>query len=119
MDATHPTAVTSATFESEVLASTQPVVVDLWAPWCGPCRSVAPVLDTLAGRYAGRVKVVKINVDEEPELAGAFRVQSIPTILVVKERTVIDGQIGFSGAAAIEAMFERALTATVPAAPQA
>ncbi len=106
MSVTH---VTQSNFPAEVLAQEIPVVIDLWAPWCGPCRSVAPVLDELANTYAGRVKVVKVNVDDEPGLAGAFRVQSIPTILVMRGRTVTDGQVGFAGKAALEAMFERAL----------
>jgi thioredoxin len=112
---THPLAVTKDTFQAEVLDASQPVVVDLWAPWCGPCRAIAPVLDTLAQQYAGRVKVVKINVDEEPELAAAFQVQSIPLVVVVKDRAVIDGQVGFSGAAALGEMFARAAAGPTPA----
>jgi thioredoxin 1 len=100
--------VTSQTFEAEVLAATTPVVVDLWAPWCGPCRTIAPLLDELAGRYAGRVKVVKVNVDDEPAIADAFRVQSIPMIAVLRGNTVVDQQVGFGGRAALEQLFERA-----------
>lgn len=103
------TPVTQSTFQTEVLAQELPVVIDLWAPWCGPCRSVGPILDELAVTYEGRVKVVKVNVDDEPQLAGVFRVQSIPTILVMRSRTVTDGQVGFAGRAALEGLFERAL----------
>ncbi len=102
--------VTAHNFRAEVSESSVPVVVDLWAPWCGPGRSMGPVLDELATRYAGRVKVVKVNVDEEPGIASAFRVQSIPTLAVVRNNTVVDGQIGFAGRAAVADLFERAAT---------
>lgn len=108
----HATPVTAATFETEVLQSAVPVVVDLWAPWCAPCRAIAPVLDDLAVQYAGRVKVVKVNVDEEPSLAAAFRVQSIPMIAVLRGNTVIDQQVGFGGRAGIEQLFSRAAGAS-------
>lgn len=102
-------AVTADTFESEVMKSPIPVVVDLWAPWCGPCRTMSPVLDEIAVRYAGRVKVVKVNVDEEPSIAAAFKVQGIPTLAVVHANKVIDGQVGFAGRAGVEQLFERAV----------
>ncbi|GIG40893.1 thioredoxin [Cellulomonas phragmiteti] len=72
--------VTDLTFEAEVLRSDVPVVVDFWAPWCGPCRLVSPVLEELSEEYAGRVKVVKVNADENPGLSEDFKVQSIPFI---------------------------------------
>ena len=75
-----PTAVTADTFEEEVLKSEIPVLVDFWAAWCGPCRQVAPVMDEIAAEYEGTVKVAKVDVDAETELAGAFGVSSIPTI---------------------------------------
>jgi thioredoxin 1 len=100
--------VTATNFRSEVTESPLPVVVDLWAPWCGPCRTMSPVLEELAGRYEGKVKVVKVNVDEEPGLAAAFRVQGIPTLAVLRGNTVVDQQVGFGGRAAIEQLFERA-----------
>lgn len=75
-----PVAVTAETFDGEVLGSEIPVVVDFWAAWCGPCRMVAPVMDELARDYEGSVKVVKVDVDAEPELAARFGVSSIPTI---------------------------------------
>lgn len=102
------TAVTAATFRAEVLESPIPVVVDLWAPWCGPCRAMAPVLDALSAQYAGKVKVVKVNVDDEPEIAAAFQVQGIPTLAVLRGNKVVDQQVGFAGRAGVEQLFARA-----------
>jgi thioredoxin 1 len=79
-----PYAVTDATFDQEVLRSSLPVLVDFWAPWCGPCRMVEPILEKLAPELAGRLRVVKLNVDENPATAQRYGVQSIPTMLVVK-----------------------------------
>ncbi len=75
------TTVTTSTFDSEVLASEQPVIVDFWAEWCGPCRAVAPVLDRIAEERT-ELKVVKVNIDEEPDLARRYGVMSIPTIIL-------------------------------------
>lgn len=108
--------VTTATFHVEVSESPIPVVVDLWAPWCGPCRAMGPVLDELAGRYAGVVKVVKVNVDEEPGLASAFEVRGIPTLAVVRGNAIVDVQVGFAGRAGIEELFARAAAPPAPAA---
>jgi thioredoxin 1 len=77
-------AVKTDQFEDEVLLSEQPVIVDFWAEWCGPCRAVAPVLDEIAFEHAGQIRVVKVNIDEEPELAQRYGIMSIPTIILFK-----------------------------------
>src|SRR5579883_694383 len=88
------TAVTTADFEQEVLKSPVPVLVDFWAVWCGPCRMIAPHVDAIASEYEGRVKVYKVNVDEEPEIASKYGIMSIPTLLFFKEGKVVDQVVG-------------------------
>ncbi|MCF7912152.1 MAG: thioredoxin [Candidatus Cloacimonetes bacterium] len=84
----------SKNFQEEVLDSSQPVVVDFWAPWCGPCRAMAPMIEELVEKYSDKVKVAKLNVDENPELATQFHVMSIPTLLLFKEGKVDKQHIG-------------------------
>jgi thioredoxin 1 len=86
--------VTTSTFEAEVVKSAIPVVADFWAEWCGPCRMIAPVLKELAKDYKDKLKVAKINVDEEPDLASRFGIQSIPTLLFFKGGQMVKQQIG-------------------------
>jgi thioredoxin 1 len=88
------TEVTDATFQTEVLNSAVPVLVDFWAPWCGPCRAIAPLLDELAGEYAGKAKVVKINVDDHQAVAQRYRVSSIPNLIVFKNGQVAQQIVG-------------------------
>lgn len=89
-----PVTVTDATFAREVLESDLPVLVDLWAPWCGPCRMIAPVVEKIARDYAGRLKVAKLNVDENPQTAMRYQVQGIPTLLIFKGGRVADRIVG-------------------------
>ena len=86
---------TKENFEEEVLKADKPVLIDFWATWCGPCRMLSPVIEEIAKEYDGKVKVGKVNVDEKPELASAFRVTSIPTVVVMKEGEVTNTSVGF------------------------
>ncbi|HOY09317.1 MAG TPA: thioredoxin [Candidatus Omnitrophota bacterium] len=93
--------VTAGNFELEVVKSAIPVLVDFWAEWCGPCKMIAPVLEDVADELAGKLKVVKVNVDESPELAGQFGIMSIPTLLLFKNGDVVKQMVGAMGKAQI------------------
>ena len=96
--------ITANNFEKEALQSPLPVLLDFWAPWCGPCRMLALELKALADEYAGRVVVGKVNVDEEPELAAAFRVASIPTVVVIRDGKVVRTSVGYKPKEALAAL---------------
>ena len=89
-----PVDITDATFDSEVLSFSGPVLVDCWAPWCGPCRMVGPVLEQLASEYAGRVKIAKLNVDENPQTASRYAIRSIPTMFLFNRGEMVDNMVG-------------------------
>jgi thioredoxin 1 len=103
--------VTDATFDAEVLKSNIPVVVDMWAPWCGPCRMVAPILEKLSGKYAGKVKFCRMNVDENQKTPGQYRVMSIPNMLFMKAGKVIDTAVGAMPEAALQGKVDALLAA--------
>lgn len=109
-----PVIVTDATFSDDVERFPLPVLVDLWAEWCGPCRMIAPVIEQLASEMAGRIRVAKLNVDENPATAQRFRVQSVPTMLVIKDGREVDRIVGAYPKPEIVRRLEPAIAATAP-----
>jgi thioredoxin 1 len=101
-----------ANFSSEVLQSPLPVMVDFYAPWCGPCKMIAPLLDNLAGEFKDRVKVVKVNVDEAADLANQYRITGVPTFILFKNGEAVDTMVGAPSSKALRSKFEGAVAGT-------
>ena len=102
-------AVTDASFEQDVLKSDVPVLVDFWAPWCGPCRMVAPIVDEISKEFEGKIKVFKLNTDENPNVASQYGIRSIPTLMVFKDGQKVDTVVG--------AVPKTTLSGTIPKYP--
>jgi len=111
-DVRHPTATTTAAFDSQVLGSGRPVVVDFWAAWCGPCRRLAPIFEELA-REIPEVDFVKVDVDAEPDLAQRFGVTSIPTLMLFHRGALVGAEVGAPGKAHLRETIERAFGQSV------
>ena len=97
--------ITKSNFEAEVMNSDRPVLIDFWAPWCGPCRMLSPTISEIAEEYGDKVKVCKVNVDEQGELASTFGVMSIPTLVVIKEGKIVNSVVGVRPKDQIVSMF--------------
>ncbi len=104
-----PVEIDEVKFEQAVLKAKTPVLVDFWAPWCGPCRMVAPIVDELAGEYAGRVDFAKVNVDNNPGVAGKYGVMSIPTLILFRDGKPVTNIIGFKPKEELKKTIDKAL----------
>ena len=96
-------------FETEVIQSTLPVLVDFWAPWCGPCKSIAPIIEELAGQYAGKLKVAKLNVDDHPATAARYGIRGIPNLIILKGGAVKEQIVGAVPKAKLVAAIDKAI----------
>ena len=107
MAAENVVTLTDATFDTEVTNAEQPVLIDFWAEWCGPCRMVAPIVESLAADYDGKVKVAKLNVDENPQVSRRFNIRSIPTLLLFKDGELKETAIGLRPKPQLEQLLDR------------
>ena len=103
------TAVSDSEFEQKVIQNDLPCLVDFWAPWCGPCKAIGPVIDELADQYENQIQIVKMNVDDNPETPGKFGIRAIPTLILFKGGEVVDQITGAVGKAQLEALIQKAL----------
>ena len=106
---------TETNFEQEVLKAEGPVMVDFYAPWCGPCKMLAPLLEQLAGEFAGKVKFVKLNVDDVPELSADHEITGVPTLILFRGGNVVDRVVGFPGPRALKVWLDKAVGSAVSA----
>ncbi len=114
---THPTkpiTVTSDTFHADVLHSDIPVLVDIWAPWCGPCRVISPIVEDLAQEFAGRAKVAKLNSDDNADIANQYQVQAIPTLLIFENGQLVDRIVGLASKASLASRLNQILNKESP-----
>jgi thioredoxin 1 len=104
---------TEDNFETEVIQTAIPVVVDFYAPWCGPCKMLAPMLEQFAGEFAGRLKFAKANVDQTPEMAACFEITGVPTLMLFRGGETVDQVVGFPGSSQLDAWLDKAANAVV------
>ena len=109
MSEKHLAHVGDGNFEEEILKATKPALVDFWAPWCGPCKAIGPLVEALADQYKDQIKVAKVNIDENPKTAASYGVRSIPTLLLFKEGKVLDTLIGLVPKDRLELFVKKAL----------
>jgi thioredoxin 1 len=102
--------VNDTTFETEVMKASGPVLVDFWAPWCGPCRMLAPVIDSLATKYEGKLKVCKVNTDESPATPGKYDIHGIPTLIVFKDGAEVQRHVGYAPESQLAGMIDGVLS---------